>query len=174
MTTVDPDTLAVEPEVLRDIVRRFGGKLALNADVCRGGTIRIGDRVRLVMDDDDAREDLNRIVHPEVHRRRAELLADARARGDRIVVSDMPLLFEVMDPAEFDAVVLVDAPEEIRRVRLMAERGLTPEEADRMIRAQLPSSAKRARSDHVIDNVGDRAALEHAAAEVWRALRARA
>jgi MOSC domain-containing protein len=48
MTTVDPDTLQVNPEVLRDIVRRFGGKLALNADVVRAGTIRIGDPVRLV------------------------------------------------------------------------------------------------------------------------------
>jgi len=48
MTTVDPDTLQVNPEVLRDIVRRFGGKLALNAEVVRPGTIRIGDPVRLV------------------------------------------------------------------------------------------------------------------------------
>jgi hypothetical protein len=50
MTTVDPDTLQVNPEVLRDIVRRFGGKLALNADVVRAGTIRIGDPVRLVVE----------------------------------------------------------------------------------------------------------------------------
>jgi hypothetical protein len=49
MTTVDPDTLEVDPEVLRDIVRRFGNKLALNADVERGGTIRIGDPVKLVL-----------------------------------------------------------------------------------------------------------------------------
>src|SRR5687768_6088417 len=48
MTTVDPDTLQVDPEVLRDIVRRFGGQLALNADVVRAGTIRVGDRVTLV------------------------------------------------------------------------------------------------------------------------------
>ena len=48
MTTVDPDTLQVDPGVLRDIVRRFGGRLALNADVVRTGTIRVGDPVRLV------------------------------------------------------------------------------------------------------------------------------
>jgi MOSC domain-containing protein len=48
MTTVDPDTLQVEPQVLRDIVRRFGNRLALNADVVRSGTIRIGDPVRVV------------------------------------------------------------------------------------------------------------------------------
>ena len=48
MTTIDPDTLEVTPAVLKDIVRRFGGKLALNAEVIRGGTIRVGDAVRLV------------------------------------------------------------------------------------------------------------------------------
>lgn len=48
MTTVDPDTLDRDPEVLRDIGRRFGGRLALNADVVRGGPISVGDAVRLV------------------------------------------------------------------------------------------------------------------------------
>ena len=49
MTTVDPDTLARDPEVLRDIGRRFGGRLALNADVVRGGVIRVGDAVTLAV-----------------------------------------------------------------------------------------------------------------------------
>jgi MOSC domain-containing protein len=49
MTTVDPDTLERDPEVLRDIGRRFGGRLALNADVLRPGTIRVGDPVKLVL-----------------------------------------------------------------------------------------------------------------------------
>jgi uncharacterized protein YcbX len=48
MTTVDPDTLERDPEVLRDIGRRFRGRLALNADVARPGTIAIGDAVTLV------------------------------------------------------------------------------------------------------------------------------
>lgn len=48
MTTVDPDTLAVDPSVLRDIGRRFGGRLALNADVLRPGVISVGDGVRLI------------------------------------------------------------------------------------------------------------------------------
>jgi len=49
MTTIDPDTLEVNPTVLRDIVRRFDNKLALDAEVVRGGTIRVGDPVTLVM-----------------------------------------------------------------------------------------------------------------------------
>jgi hypothetical protein len=47
MTTVDPDTLARDPDVLKDIVRRFGGRLALDAEVVRGGTVRVGDEVVL-------------------------------------------------------------------------------------------------------------------------------
>jgi len=171
---IDADRLVREAQmpggdVLRDIVERFGMEM-LRPD----GTLDRAELRAVVMEDAGALADLNRIVHPQVHRRRAELLAEARARGDRIVVSDIPLLFETMDPAEFDAVVLVDAPEEVRRSRLIAERGLTPAEADRMIRAQLPSADKRARSDYVIDNIGDRAALERAAADTWRALLARA
>jgi MOSC domain-containing protein len=49
MTTIDPDTLQVNPDVLRDIVRRFDNQLALNADIVRGGSIRIGDPVELVL-----------------------------------------------------------------------------------------------------------------------------
>ncbi|MCI0658394.1 MAG: hypothetical protein L0170_15180, partial [Acidobacteria bacterium] len=52
MTTVDPDTLERDPEVLRDIGRRFGGCLALNAEVLRPGAIRVGDPVKLVLDRD--------------------------------------------------------------------------------------------------------------------------
>ena len=127
-----------------------------------------------VLDDPLALADLNRIVHPEVHRRRLKLLQEARDRGDRIVVSDIPLLFEADDSALFDAVVLVDAAEPIRRARLVELRGLTPSEAERMMRAQLPAPGKRARSDYVIENNGDLSALEREAALVWQSLLHRA
>jgi dephospho-CoA kinase len=113
-------------------------------------------------------------VHPRVHRRRQELLAQASSRGDRIVVSDIPLLFEAADPAEFNAIVLVDAPESLRRARLLDSRTLAGADIDRFMAAQLPSAAKRPRSDYVIDNEGDLQALERSAATVWQALLARA
>ncbi len=173
-TLIDADRLVREAQmpggkVLQAIVTRFGVEV-LRPD---GSLDRAALRA-VVMEDSGAREDLNRIVHPEVDRRRKELVAHAWARGDRIVVSDIPLLFEAADPDEFDAVVLVDAPEDVRRARLVAERGLTPAEADRMIAAQMPSSLKRERSDYIIENSGDRSALQHAAKEVWRALLERA
>ncbi len=173
-TVIDADQLVREAQapgqpVLKAIGEGFGPEL-IRAD----GTLdRAALRAR-VLADPGALAKLNRIVHPEVHRRRHALLDEARARGDRIVVSDIPLLFEADDPGAFDAVVLVDAPEDLRRARLLASRALSPDEMDRMMAAQLSSAAKRIRSDYVIDNEGDLPALERAARAVWEALVARA
>ena len=173
-TIIDADQLVREIQspgqpALVQIVQRFG------AGVIRSdGTL---DRAALrgkVLADPTALADLNRIVHPEVRRRRLKLLEEARARGERIVVSDIPLLFEADDPASFDAVVLVDAPEMVRRDRLVTLRGLSTVEAERMMQAQQPSAAKRVRSDYVIQNDGDLPALERAAALVWQSLLDRA
>lgn len=172
-TVIDADQLAREAqapgtEVLRAIVQRFGREV-LAAD----GTL---DRAALrgrVMGDDDALAALNGIVHPAVRRRRDQLLAEAKGRGDAIVINDIPLLFEAADPAQFDVVVLVDAPEELRRSRLLHDRGLSSEHADRMLRAQIPSEVKRARADLVIDNAGTREELETAARAAWEELRRR-
>jgi dephospho-CoA kinase len=173
-TIIDADEIVREVQapggpVMERIAQRFGAGV-LRAD---GALDRPALR-RLVLDDAEALATLNQIVHPAVQARRAELMHAAAARGDRIVVSDIPLLFEAADPDEFDAVVLVDAPEELRLARLMAHRGLTRDEARRMIRAQLPSRDKRARSDFVIDNDGDLAALERRTDRVWHALVSRA
>ena len=173
-TVIDADKLVREAQApgqpaLRDIATRFGAEVIFTDGSLDRATLRTR-----VLADPAALADLNRIVHPAVHRRRLELLGEARARGDRIVVSDIPLLFEADDPAAFDVVVLVDAPEVVRRARLLASRALSPENVDRMMATQLASVAKRARSDHIIDNDGDLAALEQAAAAVWRDLIARA
>jgi dephospho-CoA kinase len=173
-TIIDADQLVREIQApgqraLADIEAEFGKEV-----VAADGTL---DRAVLrarVLDDAGALAKLNRIVHPEVHRRRMHLLDQARARGDRIVISDIPLLFEVDDPSSFDAVILVDAPEEIRRARLLASRPLSQAEVDRMLAAQLSSNLKRARSDYIIENNGDRAALERAARVVWQKLTERA
>jgi dephospho-CoA kinase len=173
-TIIDADELAREAQApgqpaLARIAERFGAEM-IRPD---GSLDRAALRAR-VLRDPRALAQLNRIVHPEVHRRRKQLLEGARARGERIVVSDIPLLFEAADPAEFDAVVLVDAPERVRRERLLRNRRLQPDTVDRLMTAQLPAAEKRARSDYVIDNDGDLAALEQATSTVWKALLARA
>ena len=173
-TVIDADQLAREAqapggEVLRAIVQRFGREV-LNAD----GSLDRAALRGLVMGDDDALAALNGIVHPAVRRRRDQLIGEAVARGDRIVVNDIPLLFEAADPSAFDLVVLVDAPEAVRRERLLTLRGLSPEVADKMLKAQIPSDVKRARADLIIDNGGSLEALELAAQDAWAELLRRA
>lgn len=172
-TIIDADQLAREAqapgtEVLRAIVQRFGKEVLM-----MDGTL---DRAALrgrVMGDDDALAALNGIVHPAVRHRRDQLAAEAKARGDAIVINDIPLLFEAADPAAFDCVVLVDAPEALRRERLIQDRHLSPEDADRMLRAQIPSEVKRARADLIIENAGTLADLDAAARAAWDELRRR-
>ena len=71
---------------------------------------------------------------------------------------------------KFDVVVLVDAPEDVRHERLVRHRGLLPDEAARLMAAQLPSGPKRARSDIVIDNDGTLEALRATAKSAWQRL----
>ncbi|HEY8196419.1 MAG TPA: dephospho-CoA kinase [Gemmatimonadales bacterium] len=173
-TVIDADQLVREAQapgqpVLKDIASRFGAEVIFHD----GSLDRAALRAR-VMDDPAALADLNRIVHPEVRRRRLELLNQARVRGDRLVVSVIPLLFEADDPKAFDAVVLVDAEAPVRRARLVASRALSSGVAEQMMAAQLASAPKRPQSDFVIDNDGDLPALERSARSVWESLLARA
>lgn len=173
-TVIDSDVLAREAVVpgspgLAAVVARFGARFLL-AD----GSL---DRAALrhhVMPDEAERNALNAILHPIVRKRAAELAAAAFARGDLIVVEDVPLLFEVRDPADFDVILLVDTPVEVRRERIVRERRLPPDDADAIIAAQLPSGPKRARSHLVVDNAGSREELESRALEAWQAIRAMA
>lgn len=172
-TLIDADALVHELQaagspVLAAIAARFGAAV-LRAD---GALDRAALRARVLADPTELTA-LNALMHPAVAARRRELVQAARRRGDRIVVSDIPLLFEADDPTSFDAIVLVDAPETVRWARL-AERGLPAGEAERLMAAQQPAADKRARSDYVIDNGGDVTALEHSARTVWQALVARA
>jgi dephospho-CoA kinase len=173
-TVIDADRLVHDAQapgspVLRAIAGRFGQDLIDPSGMLDRKALR-----QRVMGDPAALADLNRLVHPDVLRRRSALEQEARNRGDRIVVSDIPLLFEAADPSAFDVIVLVDAPETVRRSRLLAHRGLSAQDADRMLAAQAPTGPKRERSTYVIDNDADHAALEARAREVWTQLIARA
>src|SRR5437763_5317629 len=122
-TIIDADELARQAQapggaVLAAIAQRFG------ADVLApDGSL---DRAALrgkVMGDQAALDALNSIVHPAVRRGRDGLVREAAEHGDVLVVNDIPLLFEVLDLAQFDAVVLVDDRVALRRTRLRAIRG---------------------------------------------------
>lgn len=173
-TVIDADLLAreaVQPgqPALEAIAARFGPAV-LAAD----GTLdRAALRTRVFADPAEL-EALNAILHPDIGRRRDRLVAAARARGDAVVVCDIPLLFERNLVDDFDLVVLVDAPRELRLDRLVRDRGLAEAEAMRMIAAQMPAELKRARADVIIDNDGSRATLARRVRDAWDALAARA
>ncbi len=151
------------------IVARFGPAI-----VAQDGALdRAALRARVLADPAQRRR-LEAIVHPAVEAERQRLLVEARGAANAIVVSDIPLLFEVMDPEGFDTVVLVDAPESLRLDRLVRLRGLPERDAAALLATQLPAAAKRARADFVIDNDGTREALRDRTWLVWRKLRSRA
>jgi dephospho-CoA kinase len=169
-TVIDADILARKAVAVgsaghRAIVQRWGDDV-LDAE----GELDRAALRQLVFQEPTELEALNEIVHPEVSRLRESLVAAARERGDQILVCDIPLLFERRLVDDFDRIVLVDAPRAIRLERLTADRGLSHTEAMNMIAAQMPAELKRARADYVIDNDGDRTALEARVVEVWRAL----
>ncbi len=169
--TVDADALARDAvrrgtPALEEILARFGRDLARPDGELDRAALR-----HRVMRESAAREALNAIVHPEVRRLEHAALEAAQARGVAIAVSDIPLLFEVADPSEWDAIVLVEATETTRKRRLMESKGFTREEADALIAAQLPSEQKRDKSNFIIVNEGTRAVLEERTRAVWEGLK---
>ncbi|MGH7718262.1 MAG: dephospho-CoA kinase [Gemmatimonadaceae bacterium] len=169
-TIIDADVLArqvvaVGTPAYKAIVDRWGANV-----VAEDGTLDRGALREQVFQETDELEALNAIVHPEVARLRTRFVREARERGDRIVVCDIPLLFERHLVDDFDKVVLVDAPRPLRLERLVRDRGLSETEAMNMIAAQMPAELKRARADIIIDNSGTREELESRVAEVWSEL----
>ena len=169
-TLIDADVLArqavdVGMPAYHAIVERWGEGVT-----APDGLIDRRELRQRVFSDSEQLEALNAIVHPEVQSLRDQLVDDARRRGDRVVVCDIPLLFERRLAEQFDRIVLVDAPRPVRMDRLVRDRGLETTEAMKMIASQMPAELKRARADYLIDNTGTRQELEFRAREVWEAL----
>jgi dephospho-CoA kinase len=172
-TIIDADLLArqavrVGTPAYERIVARWGATV-LSPD----GALDRGALRERVFHDPDELEALNEIVHPEVARLREEAVEEARTRGDQVVVCDIPLLFERNLAEQFDAVVLVDAPRDVRLERLVRDRDLRETDAMAMIAAQMPAELKRARADFVIDNDETPAALAERVTAVWGAIQRR-
>jgi dephospho-CoA kinase len=130
------------------------------------------DRAKLgaaVLDDACALQRLEAIVHPLVSAAKARFLADAQARGAKVVVLDIPLLFETGGEARVDAVVVASAPADVQRERVLARPGMTADKLDALLARQMPDSEKRKRADFVVDtSLG----FEAARAQVREILRA--
>lgn len=126
------------------IERAFPGSVA-------GGRVdrqKLADRVT---GDPEALARLEGIVHPLVRQRQQEFLDAAREAGHAFAVLDVPLLFETGRDEDVDAVIVVSAPEDVQKARVLARPGMTREKFAAILARQLPDSEKRRRADFVVD-----------------------
>lgn len=112
------------------------------------------DRTKLaarVLGDPVALKRLEAIVHPLVQDAEQKLLAEAQARGEKVAVLDIPLLFETGGDARVDAVVVVSAPPDVQRARVLERPGMTIEKLESILAQQMSDAEKRRRADFVVD-----------------------
>lgn len=124
------------------------------------------DRARLsaaVVGKSEALAKLEAIVHPLVGAHRIGFFEEAEAEGKDIVVLDIPLLFETNGHKKVDKVVVVSAPADVQRERVLARPDMTPEKFEAILARQTPDAEKRARADFVIDTGKG---LDHARTQV--------
>jgi dephospho-CoA kinase len=164
---IDADVLArevVEPgtPALAAIIDRFGEQVVAEGRVDRARLAQI------VFADSLARRDLERIVHPAVRARAAELEQAAGAAA--IVVHVIPLLVETGQQGDFDLVVTVDVDHETQIQRLAARNGFTRAEAESRIAAQASREDRRSAADFVVDNTGSVTRLREQIDALWAEL----
>lgn len=136
--------LAGDGETVARIEAAFPG-------VAKDGAVDREALARRVFDDADALSRLEAVLHPEVRRRQRRFLADAAAEGRRLVVLDVPLLFETGGERRCDAVVVVSAPREVQEERVLGRPGMTRERLESILSRQVPDGEKRRRADFVVE-----------------------
>ena len=164
---IDADVLArevVEPgtPALAAIIDRFG------VQILKDGQLDRARLAEIVFADPIARRDLERIVHPAVRARAAEL--ERAAGGAAVVVHVIPLLVETGQHEDFDLVVTVDADFETQIKRLMARNRLSRAEAESGIAAQASREDRTRAADVVVDNTGNMTQLTEQIDALWTEL----
>lgn len=155
--TVDPKTRA-----WREVVRAFGKKI-LNVD----GTIDRSALAAIVFASPTKKRKLEKIIHPHVLRQMRQALSRLRKEGWRVVVLDIPLLFETGAHRMTDLVIVVAVPRGIQYARLKAKYRWSKKEVDARIQSQWPLSAKVALADAQIDNSQSVAHTRKQVKELW-------
>jgi dephospho-CoA kinase len=134
----------------------YAGKAAPVIEAAFPGVVVNGtvDRTKLgghVIGKPEAMKKLEAIIHPLVRAAQDEFLQNAKARGAKFAVLDIPLLFETQTEGRFDKIVVVTAPADIQRARVLARPGMTLEKFEAILARQTPDAEKRARADYMID-----------------------
>jgi dephospho-CoA kinase len=140
----------------RAVHQLYEGEAVLAIEAAFPGTTAGGkvDREKLsaqVLGKPDAFKRLEAIVHPLVRQVSVRFLDEARARGARVVVLDIPLLFETRGEGRVDAVVVVSAPADVQRERVLGRPGMTEEKFAAILAKQVPDAEKRRRSHFIVD-----------------------
>jgi dephospho-CoA kinase len=154
------DADAIARQVSRDsgtleaVKLEFGPEYVLERDLNRPKV------AALVFNNPEARARLNAIIHPRVRAEMTRLQSNLELEGAKLVVQDIPLLFENGYEKIFDATFLVDAPLEDRVARVQARDGLTREAILARDDAQMPAHEKRLKATYILENDGDLAHLE--------------
>lgn len=165
---VDADVIAREVmlpghPVLAAVVRHFGEDI-LAAD----GTLDRAKLGNIVFQNPEARQRLNGLTHPAIRQEIKDRMYRLEEEDpDRLIVVDIPLLYESELDNLFEKVIVVYVPRDIQRARLVERNGLTTEQAESRLNSQMDLEVKRSRADYVIDNSSDLKHTEAQVAALW-------
>jgi len=168
---IDSDLLAHQAlmpqgEAYQEVLAEFGTDI-LNEDQ----SINRGRLGAVVFESSSRLQKLNSIVHPVVLRNIETLVSNYRAQGHKVVLIDIPLLYEAGRADEYDFVILVHVPVDLQRKRLSDRNTeLSEIEIERRLSAQLPIDTKAERADFVIDNSGTIEKTRAQVEEIWHIL----
>jgi dephospho-CoA kinase len=157
-------------------VRRLqgpGGALVERIGARFPGTVSDGvlDREKLaevVLEDPQQIAEIERIVHPAVRVAREEFTD--RNRGASALLFEIPLLFETGGEDDFDKVIVVSAPQDVQRARVLDRAGMTEEKLDSILNRQIADEEKRRRADFVIDTGADLSTTERQVRDILACL----
>jgi len=113
------------------------------------------DRTKLaerLVGNPDAIKRLEAIVHPLVRAVSERFIADERAHGARVIVLDIPLLFETGGEKRVDAVVVVSAPADVQRARVLGRAGMSADKLEALLKRQMSDAEKRSRAHFIVDS----------------------
>ena len=139
----------------KNIVNYFGEKVLIS-----DGNINRQMLRRSIINDDVARLALERFIHPEISKLMQRKTAKAEEDGDRVVLIEVPLLFELGLEGQFDVVVVVSTDFELRVKRLMDRDNISREEAENLLNVQMPNKDKVERAEFVLTNEGSKEQLK--------------
>jgi dephospho-CoA kinase len=138
-----------------------------------GGKVDRGLLAKEVAGSPDRLKALERIVHPMVVKAEIDFLREQEAKGAKLAVLEIPLLFETDAQSRVDVTVVVSAPAEVQRARVLARPGMSEAKLAGLLKRQLPDREKRARADYVVDSGTTLADMQAQIDKILESLRAR-